>query len=219
MAEAQHPIVSAEPMTQEIKSTSDSSTVQPGAETIVALSMLDSKYRENVAAYAEALHACNHEIARVRVELEQLEKQKQPYAETIEISDREVDHQLRMLEHFSEEWIRKTEVASELAHELTLLKYDTEENSGTLRHREREIEALGEKIEALELTLLKQELERQNTLLKLEPIEQKIRAAERTLKELEAKKAYIESSHLHRIAQIGSADRPALISSSSHGEE
>ena len=218
MAEAQHPIVSAEPTTQEIASAPDR-TVQSGAETIVVLSMLDSRYRENVAAYAEALHACNHEIARVRVELEQLEAQKQPYAEAIEASDRQIDHQLRMLEHFSEEWIRKTEVVSELAHELSMLKHDVDENSGTLRHREREIEALGEKIEALELTLLRQELERQNTLLKLEPIEQKIRAAERRLKELEAKKAYIESSHLHRIAQIGSADRPALTSSSSHEEE
>jgi len=178
--------------------------MQTTAQVAMALSVLDSRYKENVAAYAQELHECTHRIDSANIELQQFYEQKKPYSDSLLSVEKEIDHEMRMLEHFTQKWIQKNIVISEFESELEHLSDAKEETDRILQNRKNELDALDREIGDLELTLLKHELERQNLLLKMEPIEQKIRAQKKLIEELEAKKRYIESAHLHRITQVAS---------------
>ena len=176
-------------------------TAQITAQVTMALSTLDSRYKENVANYAEELHACTHKIETARISLDLLEKEKEPHYNALLAVDKEIDHELRLLEHFTEQWIQKTVVVAELEMELKHLA-ERQENEMMFKHRYEELKKLQHEISDLELMLLKDELEKENLLLKMEPLDHKIRALQKSVGELESKKQYIESSYLHRITQV-----------------
>jgi chromosome segregation ATPase len=183
---------------------------QTKAHVAMALSALDSRYKENLAAYAEELHACIHRIETARIELEHLKEKRKPYREALLAAEKEIDHEMRMLERLSEQYVQKSLIIIELKKELASAG-DTETQS-SLPYRENELASLNTEIENLELLLLDHELERQNHLLSLEPVEQQIRAKEKHLRQLEAEKHYIESSHLHRITKVSTDQQPKLLS-------
>jgi chromosome segregation ATPase len=182
---------------------------QTTAQVTMALSALDSRYKENVAAYAQELYSCTHKIETARITLDLIYKEKEPYSKGLLSLEKEIDHEIRMLEHFTEQWIQKTVVVTELENELKQLD-QTKESDMMFQHRRNELKKLQEETEDLELTLLKNELEKQNLLLKLEPINHKIYAVQKNIRELESQKRYIESSHLHRITQVMPAQQQKL---------
>ena len=171
------------------------------AQVAMALSALDNRYKENIADYAQELHSCTHKIEMARIDLEMLQKQKEPHDNTLLLVEKELEYALRLLERLTEQWVRKTAVVSELETELENLGH-SEESDSVLQSRRTELESLQTEIEDLELTLLNHELEKQNLLLKIEPAERRMAALEQSIRELESKKRYIESSYLHRITQV-----------------
>jgi len=170
---------------------------------------LDSMYKDNIADYAKELHAYTHKIENATIELKLLQEQKAPHSNALFTLEKEVEYGLRMLEHLTEQWLRKTAVVIELKQEMNRLE-SLPEKDRLLQHRREDLDLMHEEIEDLELTLLKNELERQNLVLKIEPIDQKIRALEKKIKEYEAQKRYMESAHLHRITQVASMEQPQL---------
>lgn len=176
-------------------------SAQMAAQVTMALSTLDSRYKENVANYAQELHECTHKIEMEKISLEQLYKEKEPHRNALLSVEKEVDHGLRMLEHFTEEWIQKTMVVAELEKEMKQLEL-LQEQERTFSYRREELKGLQEEIDDVELNLLQHELQRQNLLLKIEPIDHKISALQKKIRELESQKQYIESSYLHRITQV-----------------
>jgi len=176
-------------------------TAQITAQVTMALSTLDSRYKENVANYAEELHACTYKIETARISLDLLLMEKEPYLNALLAVEKEIDHELRLLEHFTEQWIQKTVVVAELEVELKHLE-ELQKNETMFKHRYEELKKLQHEISDLELTLLKDELDKENLLLKIEPIDHKIRALQKSIGDLESKKRYIESSYLHRITQV-----------------
>ncbi len=184
-------------------------SAQIAAQVTMALSTLDGRYKENVANYAQELHACTHKIETVRISLDLLLKEKEPYNSTLLEVEKEVNHHLRMLEHFTEKWIQKVVVVTELETEFQRLD-EFQKKEMIFRHRREELNRLEQDIGDTELTLLKYELEKENLLLKMEPIEHKIRALQKSLGELESQKRYIEASHLHRITQVMPSEQVQL---------
>ena len=177
------------------------------AQVAMALGALDSKYKENIADYAKELHTYTHKIENATIELKHLYAQKAPYSNLLDTLEKEVEYGLRMLEHFTEQWLRKTAVVNGLEKEIGHI--DTG-NNGVLKNRKEDLWQLKEEIEELELSVLKNELERQNTALKIEPIDQKIRALEKKIEEYEAQKRYMESTHLHQLTQVTLTSQPRL---------
>ena len=183
-------------------------SAQITTQVTMALSALDGRYKENIAAYAQELHAVTHEIETARIELEQLKKEKEPYLNAMEDAKREIEHQIRMLEYLTEQWTQKAVVIAELENELEHLSYSPQEGDRMLQNRHRELEKLHHEIEDLELEVLNNELEKQNMRLKIEPYDRKIAAVEKRIGELESQKRFIESSHLHRITQVSTQQLP-----------
>jgi chromosome segregation ATPase len=197
------------PLSSEEKNTDLSAQIT--AQVTMALSALDGRYKENVAAYAQELHASTHEIETARIELVQLQKEREPYLKALEEADREIDHQLRMLEYLTEQWTQKAVVIAELENELEVLSYSPNEGDRMLQNRRRDIDKVRHEIEDLEIELLNRELEKQNLLLKIEPFDRKITAVEKRIGELESRKRFIESSYLHRITEV-TMQQPQLAS-------
>jgi len=179
----------------------DELSTQITSQVTMALSALDSRYKENVATYAQELSECTHKIETVCIDLDLIKKEKEPYENALLLVEKEIDHGVRMLEHFSEQWIQKTVVIVELESELNHLEHIKKSNM-MFQNRYEELKKLQLEIENCELILLNHELERQNILLKIEPINHKVHAFEKNIRELESKKRYIESSYLHRITQV-----------------
>ncbi|WP_295421515.1 hypothetical protein [Sulfurovum sp.] len=180
------------------------------AQVTMALSTLDTLYKENINAYAQELHACTRKIENARHQLELLYKEKEPHANALRLTEKEVDYALRLLERLTEEWCQKSAVISELESELTHLQHTSKERENILKNRNEALEKLHVEIEDIELSLLEHELQKQNILLLLEPIERKISTLEQSIRELESEKRYIEASHLHHLAPAIQNSKPAL---------
>ena len=198
------------------KETLDTSSVknsdlssQITAQVTMALSTLDSKYKENVANYAQELHNCTHQIETTRISLDLLFKEKEPHDTALTAVEKEIDYEVRMLERLSEQWVQKTVVLNELEIEMKQLEH-LPEHDVMFHNRREELKRVDLEIGDFELALLNHELENQNILLKIEPIDQKIRAVQKNMRELESKKRFIESSYLHRITQVMPAEQQRL---------
>ncbi|MCF6205837.1 MAG: hypothetical protein L3J47_02925 [Sulfurovum sp.] len=192
------------------KEQANTPNAHAAAQVAVALGMLESRYRENVASYAEVLHKVNHEIEMAKIELTQFKEQKRPYDDDLTQMLKEIDHELKLLEHLTQRWMQDAGVIRELSREMKHLA-NPGEMADRLAYREENLMALDEEIAALELNLLNHELEKENLQLKIEPIEQKIRSVEKRIAELESEKRYIESAQLHKITQVVSPEENALL--------
>ena len=189
------------------------SDTQPNAEQMkvqvaVALSTLDNLYKENINSYAQELHACTRKIENAQAQLEQLLNEKKPHTLACATVQKEIDYELRLLERLSQEWNQQSMVVYALESELSQLNHSAEERKQILKSRSETLEKLQSEIDDIELTLLEHELQKQNVLLIVEPIERHIVTLQQSIKELESEKRYIESSHLHQLSP--SAKKPQV---------
>ena len=181
------------------------------AQVTMALSALDSRYKENIAAYGEKLHHTIQTIETQKIRLASLQKEQAPHHAALSRTEKEIDYALRLLERLTEQFIQQCLVITDL--EATLgHAASSQENRAPIQARYRTLHALKEEIEALELSLLNHELERENILLTLEPLTHETDALEQKIAQLESQKHYIESSHLHRLSQV----TPPLQTSAEH---
>jgi chromosome segregation ATPase len=170
------------------------------AQVTLALSTLDRLYKKNISSYAQELHECTRKIEDAHNRLEYLNKEKEPHTNALLSTEKEVDYALRLLEKLTEEWNQKSVVISEIESELTQLDHSSQERKKILKNRNEILGKLYLEIEDLELSLLEHELQKQNILLIIEPIEREIITLEQSIRELESEKRYIESSHLHHLS-------------------
>ncbi len=177
-------------------------SAENAAHLTMALSHLEGRYRANVKAYAQELHACNQQIEVLKSQKATLLQEKEPESKRLSEVEKEIEHQTKMLTYLHQQWMQKCTVVTELKRELQALTVDSDAKSKALEGRYVALDTLSEEIESLEVSLLEHELERQNLMLKLEPVEQKIRAIEQEIDTLEAQKRYIESAHLHHITDL-----------------
>jgi|GEM_PF-6168633 len=176
-------------------------SAENAAQLTMALSHLESRYRANVKAYAQELHACNQQIEVLKSQKATLLQEKEPESKRLSEVEKEIEHQTKMLTYLHQQWMQKCTVVTELKKELKELTTQ-EARHKALKERYVALDTLNEEIETVEIHLLEHELERQNLILKLEPVEQKIRAIEQEIDTLEAQKRYIESAHLHHITDL-----------------
>jgi len=166
----------------------------------MALSALDRLYKENISAYADEIHTCTQQIEQIQSRLAALDKEKEPFASALYTCEKDVDYTLRLLEKHTQGWAEKRLVLHELDRELEQLDHPTTDRQERLKSRQETLHRLTLEIENIELLLLEHELQRQNTLLEMEPIEREIKILKQSLKDLESKKRYIESAHLHYLS-------------------
>jgi len=180
-------------------------------QVVTALSMLDTMYKKNISDYAEKLYSCTQEIENKQTQLTQFLKEKEPHNATLIHIKNELDYTIRLLEKTTEEWCQKSVVINELDNELAQLNHASDERKDILRERNKTLENLKIEIEDNELLLLEHELERQNILLVLEPIERKIMSIEEEIQILESQKRYIEASQLHSLTPTIQSSSSALL--------
>lgn len=163
----------------------------------MALSAIENRYKESIAGYAEEMQHYTMQIEKVQSEITQLTEMKSADEALLGNIDGDVAYEMRLLERLHEQFLQKMAVRTEL---LSLVNEkdvaESESKNEILLHE------LLDEIEELEITLLKKELEKQNTLQKLEPVRQQIQTLEFKLKELELEKKYLESTKVHKLSQL-----------------
>jgi len=171
-------------------------------QVVAAMHMLDAMYKKNISDYAEKLHTYTQEIENQKNQLALLLKEKAPHTTALLNIEKEVDYTLRLLERLTEGWCQKSVVITELDNELSHLNHTSDERKNILRERKQTLKNLNTEIEDTELSLLEHELEKQNILLLLEPIERQITTLEQNIQTLESEKRYIEASQLHTLSPV-----------------
>ena len=166
------------------------------SDIALALMALDNTYKENIQNYANEIHSCTYHIEKLQNRLERLKKEYTPHLTTLEEYTQEVNHTLHLLEHLTQEWLQQSAVLTALKHEL---KDSKELHISTIKHREVQLRQLDNEIADIEIKLLEQELQKQNLLLSIEPKQKEICSIEQSLKDLESKKRFIESTYLHHL--------------------
>ncbi|SFV70775.1 Myosin heavy chain [hydrothermal vent metagenome] len=184
------------------------------AEMAMALTALDTLYKENISAYANELHTRTHKIEKLQNHLDVLLKEKKPQTDRLQTHQHEIDYMLRLLERLTQEWTQKSLVIRELESELSQLNHSDKEREQILKTRNETLKNLTIEIEEIELSLLENELQKQNILLFLEPIEQEIKSLRETIKNLESEKRYIETTYLHKLSPSSASSNHALIEKS-----
>lgn len=192
------------------------STLHTGAETskaevIMALNTLDNIYKNNIRSYADTIHECTHQMDDTRNHLEILYKEIKPHKITLLETQKEIDYEIRTLEHFTQEWNQITLVIQALQKELAQLKHSEKEQEHVLKSRNASLKKLKKDIENTELRLLEHALQKQNIVILIKPTEREITALELRMKQLESQKRYIESSYLHHISPSGQSEKPRLL--------
>ncbi len=176
------------------------STENSKVEVVTALSMLDNIYKGNINNYANQLHEFTYKIEQINAQLKPLYEALKPHQKSLEIIEKDIDYALRTLENLTEKWCQKYMIINELDSELSNLKHNLRERKKILQHRNKDIEDIDSEIEDIELPLLQNELEKQNILMLIEPINEKILEFKNSIKKIEAQKHYIESSQLHNLS-------------------
>jgi chromosome segregation ATPase len=196
---------------QKISTKKSNRSDQVKAEVTMALSTLDRLYKENISSYANELHACTHKIEKLQSRLALLLKEKEPHTATLQTYEKDIDYTLRLLERLTEVWSQKSLVIRELESELSQLNHSPKEREQILKSRNETLENLAIEIEDVELSLLEHELQKQNILLLMEPMEREIKTLEQSIKDLESEKRYIESAYLHQISPTSTSSNHTLI--------
>lgn len=180
-------------------------------DVIMALNVLDSMYKNNIRAYADALHTCTKDIENSKNTLAQLLKEIAPQKSLLDTLEKELDFELRLLEKLTQEWQQSTLIIDALHEELSQLNHSKKERESVLKNRYSTLEKLKLEIKETEIKLLSHELEKQNILLSIEPTESKIVTLTQHIKKLENQKRYIESAQLHQISTTPNASSAPLI--------
>jgi len=180
------------------------------AQVTLALSTLETLYKENIHSYAQELHTYTRKIEDAYNQLDLLYRKKEPHANDLLSVEKDVDYELRLLEKLTEEWCQQSVVINELESELTHLEHTSKERNKILKNRNESLGKLHVEIEDIELSLLEHELQKQNILLIIEPIEREIITLEQSIKALESEKRYMEASHLHQLSPAIQSSKPAL---------
>jgi len=164
-----------------------------------ALRHIEQGYSERIAALADEIHKLDAQIEQIEKDIALLEKEKAPQEEHIERLDREIESEMKFIEKLSEQLIKKAEVTAELKQELDTLP--SSESSHMLQNRKMILNELKKEIEETEILLMQKELDRQNSLIEIEPIRQQIKSLQVQKNALKAQKRYAESSGMHKLTQ------------------
>ena len=174
-------------------------------EVLMALHTLNGIYQENIRSYADSLHDQTLQIESAQNRLELLQKELIPHAKIEEDAQKEIDYELRTLERYTQEWNQIIVVIDALSQELQQLNHSSDERDTVLRGREENLNKLQKDIQSTELRLLEQELQKQNILQVIQPIQKEITHLELNIKQLTSQKRYIESAYLHHLTPTASS--------------
>jgi len=188
----------------------NNSSHQMKAEVTMALSALDGLYKENISSYANEIHAYTQNIEKLQSRLAMLLKEQEPHLDTLDTHQKDIDYTLRLLERLTEEWMQKSIVIQALENELGQLEHSAEEREQILKNRNESLKTLAFEIEVAELLLLEHELQKQNIVLYMEPIEREVKTLEQSIKDLESEKRYSESAYLHQLSPSSASSQHAL---------
>lgn len=210
-----HTVVPVTAQTSSIENTIPLPTDTMKAEVMMALNTLDAIYKENIKSYAQTLHTYSCQIDDAKSQLDALNKEITPHKAILIETEKEIDYEMRTLERFTQEWSEISLVIEALKVELDQLNHSEDERENVVKSRYETLKILQKNIDDTELRLLEHALEKQNIVLLIEPIEREIHALELRMKQLESKKRYIETAHLHQISPQGNRPTQAELENKS----
>ena len=159
---------------------------------------VENRYREGILAYMDVVAQYEEEIASLKERIAAMKAQSAPLEAKLSLFGEEVRVEERMLERLNATFAQKVASLEEFKSDYTdLVEKGAKEKIEASKTKE--IRHLHDDIEESESKLLSIELERLNTLEKLQPLRQEIAKMEQQTVELERKKKHFETTHLQHV--------------------
>ena len=188
-------------VSQEVAATpqsSDTAAAHYYGHISMVVREVENRYREGILAYMDVVARYEEEIASIKERIAALKAQSAPYEAKLSLFGEEVRVEERMLERLNATFTMKVASFEEFKSDYTdLVEKGAKEKIEASKTKE--IRQIHDEIEESESKLLATELERLNTLEKLQPLRQEISQLEQQVVELERKKKYFETTHLQHV--------------------
>jgi len=182
-----------------------SSTTSEGAahdQAFILAKKIEQRYQEGTVAYATTLQRYSSEIAGYQNKILQIEKHTKEAEENLATLEERMRYNEKLLVRLNEQFAKQVHIAEALQAEYTELV--DEKAYATMKQRKvKELQAILDEIDELEMTLLHQELERLNMLAMLLPERKEREGYEEALALLQLEKEQFESMKIHQIHQLG----------------
>lgn len=158
-------------------------------------------YLKGLSVYAEKIKEYTLKIEKLKNQINYYAKQNEDEEQQLQEIENEISFDDKLLERLNNNLLVKIESRVLLKDELKNI-----EDKNYLRIFERtkkELLAMIDEIETLEIAVLKKELTRLNMVSKLEPKKYKIEELKGYLKEFELEKEHYEHTKIYQIPQLG----------------
>ena len=175
-----------------------SSTAHYYGQISMVVREVENRYREGILAYMDVVAQYEEEIASLKERIGALKAQSAPHEAKLSLFGEEVRVEERMLERLNTAFAQKVASYEEFKSDYTDL-VEASSSAKIETSKRKEIRQLHDEIEESESKLLAAELERLNTLEKLQPLRLEIAKLESQVSELARKKKHFETTHLQHV--------------------
>ena len=169
----------------------------------IMIGEMDGLYQKGVLAYTKGVHQFKQEILKQKNLLQLKKDAIREDEKKLESFLYELGYDEKNLQKKQLEFLEKIRSIHELKSEYASL-LDEGEYQKILDAKSKNIYALEDEIEELEMALLQKELERINLVEKLTPLRLEIQKLEDAIAELEFDKNHFESVALHQVSPVQS---------------
>lgn len=170
---------------------------------------VENRYKEGILAYIDVLARYEEEMSALKQKLSEAKRLAVPEEEKLKIYTDEVRIEERLHDRINSDFLQKI-----IDYEAFMQEYSPlmEKENVTLLKRNKlaELNRMQDEIEEGEMRLLTLELERLNQIEILKPLHIEIERIEQALAELERKRRYFETTHLHQMHVYPNGGYPAV---------
>ena len=171
-------------------------------QVTIAVREVEAHYTNATQVYMEGLSHYTLHIAKLKSQIETLEDENKEQEKVLKPLNDDIRYNERLLERLNEAFTQQVVLLEALDEEYAQI-VEKETQKKIVSKKQKELTKLLDELEALEINILNQELQRLNLLAILEPKQRQIRQLQAQIKELEIDKEHFETTKLPTIGYLG----------------
>jgi len=171
------------------------------ASTVMAIADIKESLSSAAQEYAKDIKSFNIKITTIKDDIIKQQSRCDEIQKELEYINKDMEYSKRLLQRLNNNFFKKSEMIDEFSVEFAH-SLDAKEFDKIHQRKLKDLIHLTDEIEEVEQTLLETELDRLNTLSRLQPLKTQLEELQRYLLNVELEKEYVESTKLHDIPKL-----------------
>ena len=179
------------------------------ASTVMAIADIKESLNSATQEYAKDIKSFNIKISTIKDDILKQQSKCDEIQRELDSIIKDMEYSKRLLQRLNDNFFKKAEMIDEFSVEFEH-SLDAKEFDKILQRKLKDLIHLTDEIEEVEQTLLEAELDRLNTISKLQPFQAQLEELKRYLLKVELEKEYIESTKLRDIIKLHKQNKPIV---------